>query len=87
MYIGLFLKYPRYHCQITMEIGSARHISEISSSIKFKECPSSWNRVVLCGQTEGHDEANNRFSQFFEGVEKLFDAKCFTNSTDHLKGP
>jgi len=36
------------------------------SNVKFNENPSSWSRVVLCGQTDGYDEAarSSRFSQF-----------------------
>jgi hypothetical protein len=36
--------------------------------MKFHENSSSGNRVVPCGQTDRHDEANNRFSQFCENV-------------------
>ena len=52
MHIDLFVKYSCYSCQMLMEIWSARHIFEKSSHIKFKEYPSSCNRVVLCGQTD-----------------------------------
>jgi hypothetical protein len=34
-------------------------------NIKFHQNPSIGSRVVPCGQT-GHDEANNRFSEFSE---------------------
>jgi hypothetical protein len=37
---------------------------------KFHEDPSSGSRVVPCGQTDRHNEANSRFSQFCEGVQK-----------------
>ena len=30
-------------------------------NIKFHVIPSSGRRVVPCGKTDGHDEANNRF--------------------------
>ena len=33
------------------------------SNTKFDGKPSSGSRVVPCGQTDGHDEANSRFSQ------------------------
>ena len=36
-----------------------------NSNIKFHENPSSGIRVAACGQTDGHDEANSRFSEFF----------------------
>jgi len=32
----------------------------------FHENPSSGSRVVPCGQTDRHDEANSRFSQYWE---------------------
>jgi hypothetical protein len=35
-------------------------IFEKYSNIKFRENPSSGSRVVPCGQTDGHDEANSR---------------------------
>ena len=34
--------------------------------IKFHESPSSGSGVVLCGLTDGHDEADSRFTQFCE---------------------
>ena len=34
------------------------------SNIKFHVNPSSGSRVVPCGLTDRHDEANSRFSQF-----------------------
>jgi hypothetical protein len=41
-----------------------RQIFEKYSNIKFHENPSSGNRVVSCGQTDGHDGTNTCFSQF-----------------------
>jgi hypothetical protein len=43
-----------------------QQIFEKSSNIKFHELPSSGSRVVPCGRTDRHDEANSRFSQFCE---------------------
>jgi hypothetical protein len=40
-----------------------------SSNTKFHQNPSSGRRVVprgRKGRTDGHDEANSRFSQFYE---------------------
>ena len=37
-----------------------------NSNIKFHQNSSSRSRVVPCGRTDGHDEANSRFSQFWE---------------------
>jgi len=36
------------------------------SSIKFHENPSHVSHVVPCERTDGHDEANSRFSLFCE---------------------
>jgi hypothetical protein len=51
-----------------MALEFSQNILEKSSNIKFHENPSSESRVVPCGQTDRHDEANSRFSQFFEGA-------------------
>jgi hypothetical protein len=40
------------------------------SGIKFSENPPSGSRVVPCGQTDIHDEANSRFPQFCERAYK-----------------
>jgi hypothetical protein len=42
----------------------SRQIFEESLNIKFHQNPSSGSCVVLCRQTDGHDEANSRFSKF-----------------------
>jgi hypothetical protein len=42
----------------------SRQILEKSTNIKFHENPSSGSRVVPCGRTDRHDEANSRFSKF-----------------------
>jgi hypothetical protein len=41
-------------------------ILEKYQNVKFYENPPSGSRVVPCGRTEGHNEANSRFSQFCE---------------------
>ena len=38
--------------------------------IRFVENPSIWSRVIPCGRTDRHDEANSHFSQFCERVQK-----------------
>ena len=63
MYIGLYVKY-RYCCQILMKLEFSRQIFEKYSNIKFHENPYSGNRVVPCGQTDRHDEANSRFTHY-----------------------
>jgi len=49
-----------------MKLEFFRQIFEKYSNIKFHENPSSESRVVPCGQTDRHDEANDRISQFCE---------------------
>ena len=59
-----------YSYRFNMKLEFSRHIFEKSSNIEFHENLSSGSWVVPCGQTDwradGHDEANSRFSQFFE---------------------
>jgi hypothetical protein len=54
----------RYSCQISTKLIFSRQIFEKYSNMKFHENPSSGRQVVPCGQTDRHDEANSRFSQF-----------------------
>ena len=58
----------RYFCRILMKFKFSGQIFGKVPNIKFNQNPSSKSRVVPCGrterQTEGHGEANNRFSQF-----------------------
>jgi len=56
----------RYSCQMLKKLEFSRQIFEKYSNIKFRENPSSGNRVVPCRRTERHGEANNRFSLFCE---------------------
>jgi len=46
----------------------SQRIFEKYSNIKFHENPSSGSRVVPWGQTDIHDEANNRYSQVCERI-------------------
>ena len=67
-------KVPSF-CHILIKMKFPRHIFEKYTTINFHENPSSCSRVVPCGrmdrQTEKHDEANSRFSQFCERAEML----------------
>jgi len=49
-----------------MKFEFSEQIFEQSSNIKFHENLSSGSRIVPCGETDGHDEANSRFSKFCE---------------------
>jgi len=55
---------------ISMRFEFSRQIFEKSSKIKFHDNQSNWRQVIACGRTEGqtdrHDDANSRFSQFWE---------------------
>jgi hypothetical protein len=44
-----------------MQLEFSRQTCKQSSDIKFHQNPSIRNRVVPCGKTDGHDEANSRF--------------------------
>jgi len=56
----------RYSCPILKKYEFSRWIFEKYSNIKFHENPSSRSRVFSCGQTDRHDEANNRSKQVCE---------------------
>jgi hypothetical protein len=67
---SVFTQSARYSCRILMKIEFSRKIFEKYSDIKFHENLSGGNRVVPTretgGQTDKHDDANSRFSQFCE---------------------
>jgi len=60
-------KVPFILVRFWQHLNLSEQIFEKSSNIKFHGNPSSGSRVVPCGQTDRHDEANSRFSQFCEG--------------------
>jgi len=45
-----------YSCRVLMKLEFFRRIFEKCSNIKFNENPSSWSRVVPCGQTDGETD-------------------------------
>jgi hypothetical protein len=45
-------------------------IFEKYANIKLNENTSNGSRVVPCRKTDRHDEANSRFSQFWESAQK-----------------
>jgi len=49
-----------------MKLELSQQIFEKRWNIKFHEKPSTEGRVVTCGRTDRHDDANSRFSQFYE---------------------
>ena len=56
----------RYSCRILIKLKSSWQSFEKRPNIKFHQNPSIGNRNVPCRQTDGHDEANSRFTQFCE---------------------
>ena len=68
---------------VEVELIFSRQIFEKYSDIKYHENPSSGSRVVPCGQTDRHDEADSRSSQFCGRVWKhvadvrIFNSVCF----------
>jgi hypothetical protein len=49
-----------------MKVEFSRQIFDKYSNVNFHENPFSRSRVILCGETDGHDKANSCFSQFGE---------------------
>jgi hypothetical protein len=52
------------YCRILIKLYFSGKILEKCSNITFHENPFHRNGEVPCGRTDGHDEANSRFSQF-----------------------
>ena len=65
MYTGPHLKYAWFLSYFNEAWIFMTNFSK-KAYIKFNENPSSRSRVVLCGQTDRHDETNGRISQFCE---------------------
>jgi len=63
MYLALHTKYPILLSNFHATRIFLTDFFKKSSNIKFHENPSGGNRVVPCGRTDRHGEANSRFSQ------------------------
>jgi len=61
----------------------SRQIFEKWANNKFHENPFSWNQVAACGQTDTHDDANGRFSQFSERARQ----NSASQTTPHISIP
>jgi len=48
-----------------MKLEFSRQFLKKYSNINFHKNPSTWSRVVPCGRTDRHDEANSCYSQAF----------------------
>ena len=57
-----------YFCHISVQLTV---LYRFSKNTKFHENPSSGSPIVQCGRTDGHDEANSRFSQFCKSALNL----------------
>jgi hypothetical protein len=74
MSVGSYAQYPlctvpvmhstRYTCHILMNLELSWYFFEKYLNRKFHQDPSTVGRIVPCGQTDRHDEANICFSQF-----------------------
>ena len=56
----------RHSCPILMKLQFSRQILVKYRNTRFYENPSREGKVVPCGPTDEHDEADSRFSQFCE---------------------
>jgi len=72
----VFMQSNRYSSQILIKLEFSQYIFEKYSNIKSFENHASGGRDVPCGETGGHDEANCRFSKFYERAQKL----CLTRN-------
>jgi hypothetical protein len=57
-----------YSCQFLIKLEFSRQSFVKYSNIEFHEIPFSVSPIIPCGQTDGHDEANSRFSQLFQSA-------------------
>jgi len=77
MFIGLHVKYPLFLSDFNWSwIFSIDVFKRIQIS-NFVKILSSGSRVVPCGQTDGHDEANGGFLQLCESAYKLMPCQYF----------
>jgi hypothetical protein len=60
----------RYSCRVLINLEPSRQLFGNSLNTKFHQNPSSGSEVVPRRRTEGHDEANSRFSQFCKRAQK-----------------
>jgi hypothetical protein len=63
---NVFIQSTRFLYWILKVLEFSRQIFEKVSNVKFNQNPSNGSRDVPCGRTDGHYEANSRFSQFCE---------------------
>ena len=66
MYIVLPVKYPLFLSDLNGTLIFSIDFRKKYSNIEYRENPFSGSRVVPFGRTDRHDEANSRFSQFYE---------------------
>jgi hypothetical protein len=75
-----------------VKINFSRQIFEKYPNLKFHENPSTGNRVIACGQTDGptdtdkHDEANIRFRNFANAFKKTFQQSDAFSEVEERQG-
>jgi hypothetical protein len=87
MYIP-FMYITLYSSQVLMKIEFSRRLFDKYSNIGFNGYPSSWSRVVPCGRTDRHDEANSHHHHHHHHhyVREGLDCFLFLNPRDEV-GP
>jgi hypothetical protein len=66
MYIVLPVKYPLFLSDLNGTLIFTKEKKKKYSNIEYRENPFSGSRLVPFGRTDRYDEANSRFSQFYE---------------------
>jgi len=65
-------KVPLIVVRVQRHLNLLDRFSKKYSSTKFHKNPSSGRRVVPCGWTDSHDEADSRISQFFRKLLRMY---------------
>ena len=70
MMMIMMMKSNIYCCQILVKLAISRQTFEEYSNVKFHENSFRGIRVVSCGRTDKHAEANCLFPKFYERARK-----------------
>jgi hypothetical protein len=63
-----FMYSARYFCSILNKSGFSRQVFTKVPNMKSHINPPSASRADICGQTDGHEKANRRFSRLCENA-------------------
>jgi hypothetical protein len=66
----LHVKHPLFFSDFNETLTFSTDFRKKILNIKFYQNPSNGSRVVPCGRTDRHDEADRCFSQLCNGAEK-----------------